>query len=350
MTRKIFYESLHSMRYWIISIITVLWLIVTFLNLLNGNTLRAIFGIIVFIVFISSLFREKFETEHNYALLRFGDVILEIMYAPGDWIILLPGFSLIQYKDDFLLSTLEQSLIVEEKECQFKAGSGTYNGADFLNTGKDSINAKQIRLNYFLNESAQSLYEFATEVPKNWNPITVDNLSGDFSQGFQKRIYILEQAQGYKDFTFENNSFFWQMSDADKRDFSNITGQIPGIDGRLPLQKIDELDTTVDRMIKFGLLPVNITVGDYIDASATDEARNAIRKTDFENEAKMKKSLANKARIEMFKNEYLKAGYGKKDAIAMATAQVAREDGDRFDYGGDNKPSLMVNTPTRGKK
>jgi hypothetical protein len=221
--KKSFLEKIHDLRYTIIIVIILMSLFALWNCYIAERYFLGVFGVFALGYFLNDLFTIKFYSENNYALVSFGDTLLERMFNPGDWLILLPGFSVIEHKGDFLLSTEERSLKIDEKECQFKKPS------------KESIKVKDILVNYRLKNDVVSLYKFLTETPQNWNSEIANNLSGDFAQSFTKRISSIEEAQAYKDFSFNDETFYWVINRNRKK-------------------PVSELDTSFLKMNSYGLV------------------------------------------------------------------------------------------------
>ncbi len=316
--KKRFLEKIHDFRYVIIVVIILISLFALWGCYIAERYFLAAFGTFALGYFLNELFTMKFYSKNNYALVSFGDTLLERMFKPGDWLILLPGFSIIEHKGDFLLSTEEQSLKINEKECQFKKPS------------KESIKVKDILVNYRLKNDVVSLYKFLTETPQNWNSEISNNLSGDFAQSFTKRISSIEEAQAYKDFSFNDETFYWVIDRNRKK-------------------SVPELDTSFSKMNSYGLAPINITIGDFVDSEKTDDSRNAIARQKLENERKASLTKSNQERTKSYTDFFIDQGYDKKEAAKLAKDMVLSEDGSRTEIGGDKNATVMVPQPT-GKK
>ncbi len=102
-------------------------------------------------------------------------------------------------------------------------------------------------------------------------------------------------------------------------------------------------------MNSYGLVPINITIGDFIDSKETDESRNAIARQTFENERKASLTKSNQERTKSYTDFFIKQGYDNKEAAKLAKDMVLSEDGSRTEIGGDKNATVMV-PQTTGKK
>jgi len=340
--KKTIGEWLHAQRI-VILIICFVSLLAQSVNLyLIGTTLGkglAILILLAFAVFVLSGF-EKFKTDHNMAQLSLGNTILNFTFLPGEFIYILPFFSIIQQKGDQLLDVNELSIVIETKEVQFKQD-------EILNKGgKDSVDAKKFALNYYLDK--KDIYNFFMRASDNYKTTLANNLSADYALAFQRRIPTLTDAAAFKDFKF------WHK-DGDNKDGNGNDLQIDRSgfyltqdtdEGcNMPELYIPEFKTSLERMNAFGLYPNNITIDGFQDSPETDKSRNDIKRQEFDNEKLETVSTGRKNRINQYTLDYESAGFSKKEATLLARQDVMAEEGKRTEIGTGSDSNLLINLP-----
>ncbi|MCI5051051.1 MAG: hypothetical protein MRY57_01980 [Candidatus Pacebacteria bacterium] len=306
-------------------------------------------GLIVCGLFFWSCFR-KFKTEHNYALLKVGDTLLDITYRPGDWIIALPGYKTVQEHNGKLLTTKEMS--IKKNDVQFEYGgenTGSYGGTRASNT--DSVKAT-VEMNYYLNRF--HLYSHVMRAPEDYENTLLTNACADLSASFQNRIGDLDEAQAFRDITFTDDLedypegiFLWDndpkviammyrelkaLYEASEADPDNRTKAEAFNRAFFEIQEIPALNTTIRRAEVFAVHFNNITISDYADSDKNEELRSSIQQETLVNERKKQTRIGNQQVLEEYCQLYESKGYSPKEALAEATKQLARDNKSLQDF------------------
>jgi len=360
-SKKKFTKNLHDARFYILGLITifVILIAVTVVSI-SGLIFGTIASVIIAIgygSFVYSLF-VSFETDHNMAQLAYGDTLLDITFKPGNFIILLPGYRIAEYKSTksasssgLLLDRNEMASTIEKKECQFKGDT------------KEMIDATGIRTNYYID--INFVYRFLMLAPSDFEASLMGNSAGDFALAFQNRICNLQQAGTFKDFQY------FSKAEIDKRDSGiDMKREIPKyvihegfwvvLDGKKDsyekpewcntiedLSKdlyLPEFQTTIDLAKRYGLLLRNITIDDYVDPDKTEDARNDIRRQDFRNEKRVKEAEGKwesiKAMLDMI-DDIPEEQMTKAQKLEWATNQVNMQSKDRKEIATSG--NILVN-------
>lgn len=349
-TKRSLLEDLHRMRY-----IVIIAFLVTGGYLIFISISKGFFGIVIAIIlaaflwtFAKSLIHD-FSTTHNMGQLSFGDTLLGKTFHPGDLIILLPGYTLVEYKYSQLLDTNELSMEVKEKEMQYKQD-------DIKNPkGKDSVTAKNVNVNYYLDKFG--VYGFIKKAPKEYNNALIENIVADIAKAFEKRICTLEEAQSFTDFVYidpknprgdmnipeyvKEPGFYIYIDEVKGEKWPEfITGK-SGDGADTSLLYLPELNSTLERARVYGIHFVNITIEDFEDSKKNDELRNSIRQQEFINEKKDKATEKRRDLINQYRKDFEAAGFTQKEAVQMAREEVAKEEGSRKEYAGGS--NLLIN-------
>lgn len=323
-------------------------------NLIQPSVLKIVVAIILtvyLIIFLKSLPR-GFCTTHNMAQLAYGDTLLSKTYLPGDFLFLFPGYRVVEHKDSQLLDTNELSMTIKNDnkdkdknlEVQFK-------------DGEDSLWAKNISINYYLNKN--KIYNFLIIAPREFEASLTGNIMGDIAKAFQKRISNLTESQEFTDLIYidpknphatvttpsyaKEAGFYIYIDQAKGEKWPSFITDKKGKNPDTTLLYLPELNSTLERARSYGIYLTKIDIEGFKDSEKTEDLRNAIEQQKFINKKKDSATEKRRDLIDQYKKDYIADGFDAKTATLMARQDVLAEEGNRKEYGGDSNANLLIN-------
>lgn len=358
-------EYIHGLRFFIIGGITIL-AIILILRLVQTDVwgyFLAIITAIFLIIFLMSLIRQ-FSTTHNRAQLGCGDSLLEKTYQPGELILLLPTYYLVEHKGNQILDTNELSFTInnegDDKGKKKKMEVQFMQHPDKNPEGKDSVDAGNINVNYFFNKN--KTYDLLMIAPENYEAVLEGNIKGDIAKAFKNRIATLEEAQEFTDLIYIDPDN--PRDDIETPDYVKEAGFYIYIDeseqwpsfiidkkGDAPkLEKlyVPELNSTLERARNYGIDLQKIDIEGFEDSKKTDDLRNSVKQQEFINEKLGKENAKTLALIDEYFNRY-KDLFDHDVAMDKAREDVARLKGTHTSIATDKNATVMLNTSNKNK-